>query len=153
FSDEVALARSEDGGEHWTDPAILADHGEYPTIVNDGAGTWIIAWRSYANAGGDFDIRFTRSIDGGTTWSAPAALNLTAATDTLFDDRPHLAFSAGVWVAGWDAFAQDDGLYRVLVARSVDGGSTWSAPAALASGPATTQTTNLRIAGDGSGSW
>jgi hypothetical protein len=54
--------------------------------------------------GTDLDVLTARSTDGGVTWSAPAALNANAATDTGEDGAPTLATDgAGTWVALWES--------------------------------------------------
>jgi hypothetical protein len=66
FEQSIMLARSDDAGAHWTDPATLATGGVFPSIATDGAGTWVIAWRHGVNNFMDTEIYFTRSIDDGS---------------------------------------------------------------------------------------
>jgi hypothetical protein len=153
----IMLARSDDGGAHWTPPAVLYGAGYASTVASDGAGTWIVAWGTDRSVAPDREIYFTRSIDDGNTWSPPAPLNVTAGVDARNDVTPRLGFAGGVWVAAWTALEpgatpQDS---EVLTARSVDGGATWSAPVMLnASGP--TEVANdaaPSVAGDSAGIW
>ena len=74
------------------------------------------------------------------TWSAPAALNTNATTDTgsdgLFPGPPQVTIDgAGNWVAIWSSNENLGGTIGtdndILVARSTDNGAAWSAPAAL----------------------
>src|SRR4029079_19046460 len=112
----------------------------------NGSGTWVVAWSSIdrfggAN-GGDADIVFARSTDGGLTFGAPAALNTDAPNDTQYfytsviganDDRPALAAHGDRFIAVWHN-ATDTGqgtVNTVRLARSDDAGETWTAPAAL----------------------
>ncbi len=77
--------------------------------------------------GTDRDILFVRSIDDGATSSSPAPLNTTAAADGTSDNdtKPDLtAGSGGVVVASWSSVAP----LGTVIARSIDGGATWSAP-------------------------
>lgn len=57
----------------------------YPRVTTGSQGDWVAVWYSQENLGGtigtDWDILFSRSIDDGATWSAPAALNTNAASD------------------------------------------------------------------------
>ena len=72
----------------------------------------------------------------GATWTAPAALNTNAASDAGRDIFEQVTTDGqGTWVAVWqsrdslgDTISTD---WDILVARSTDGGVTWTAPAAL----------------------
>jgi len=90
----------------------------------------------------------------------PQILNTNAFVDTASDYNPSVAGdSAGNWVAVWwseDSLGGtigDDG--DILVARSADGGATWTAPASLKTNAATDSCTDMnpRVATDGAGSW
>jgi hypothetical protein len=112
----------------------------YHDLATDGAGTWVVVWSSDNDLGGtigsDEDILVSRSVDNGATWSAPAALNAYAATDSTHDGRPQLlhAGTAG-WVAVWESNETLGGTIGpdrdLLMAWSTDGGVTWSAPTPL----------------------
>jgi len=134
-----------------------------PRLVADGAGTWIAVWSSNDTLGGttgnDTDILFARSTNDGVTWSAPAALNSSAFGDLRGDANPDLATDgAGTWIAVWDSndslndtIGTDD---DILVARSTNGGASWSPVAAL--NRAITDSgsdVEPRIATDGAGTW
>jgi cysteine-rich repeat protein len=145
----VQFSRSTDGGASWSPAAPVDENtsalsgpfisGSPPTIATDGAGTWLVAWdtdEDFAGTDDDADIVVTRSVDDGLTWSPPAVLNTTAVGDTGNDTVPFLAYDAGGdWLAAW---VSDDDLggtigtdFDVLLARSSDGGVTWSAPTPL----------------------
>ena len=106
-------------------------------MTTDGAGHWVAVWASDDSLGGtigtDDDILVARSTDNGATWTAPAALNTNAATDSGYDEEPQVTTDgAGHWVAVWHS---DDSLggtigtdWDILVARSTDNGATWTAP-------------------------
>ena len=81
---DVYVSFSTDSGETWGPPSTLVSGGVNvgPSIATDGSGTWIVAWDSVNNIGGaDQDILYARSSDQGETWSAPAFLNTTGASD------------------------------------------------------------------------
>src|SRR3989304_3230674 len=86
-----------------TDPG--AD--EYAQLTTAGAGNWVAVWGSNENVGGtigsDLDILVSRSTDNGASWTAPAALNSNAGTDSIFpDDSPQVTTDGGGnWVAVW----------------------------------------------------
>jgi hypothetical protein len=168
---DLFTSRSLDAGATWSLPVALntnaaTDSGLdlYPELTTDGAGIWIAVWASADSLGGtigtDFDILFARSTDGGVTWSPPAPLNTNAATDVGFDREPDIVTDGmGTWCSVWrsgDALggtigADDD----ILIARSTDGGVTWSLPSPLNTnaGTDTGNDYNPRLATDGSGNW
>ena len=112
----------------------------FTAIETDGFGNWVSAWRSDENLGGiigsDVDILMARSSDNGVTWSAPAALNANAASDTG-NDRPPVVKTnrSGIWIAVWpsnDSLGTTTGTDRdILFARSTNNGETWSSPLAI----------------------
>jgi hypothetical protein len=129
-------------------------------LVNSGTGTWMAAWRVLGGMGNDADLYFSRSVDAGLTWSPPASLNTTAATDSHSDDSARLATNGqGVWIAVWwaqNAFGGSIGTdMDILFARSLDDGVTWSSPAILNTNAATDEGNDLlpRVATDGAGRW
>ena len=76
FDGDVAFARSTDDGATWSDPAPLNTNAaidsaiDSPALVTtDGLGTWVVSWRIQGPPGhplgGDEDVLFARSIDGG----------------------------------------------------------------------------------------
>ena len=144
---DILVSRSTDAGATWTAPAALntnaaTDTGndQGPEIATDGAGNWLAIWGSAEDLGGalgtDRDILWARSTDAGATWTAPAALNTNADSDTGADRFPHLAADAtGTWVAVWESTEDLGGSLGtdvdILTATSLDAGATWSAPLAV----------------------
>ena len=85
------------------------------------------SWSSSENLGGtigtDSDILVARSTDNGATWTAPAALNTNATTDTWGDAFPEVTTDgAGNWVAVWTSSENLSGTIGtdddIFVARS-----------------------------------
>ena len=83
-------------------------------------------WYSTEDLGGtigtDWDILVSRSTDHGASWSAPAALNTNADSDSGDDYYPQLSTDgAGNWVALWYSDENLGGAigidYDILVAR------------------------------------
>lgn len=169
--DDIVFARSMDAGVTWSAPAALnanaaSDSGnDYsPQVATDGAGTWVAVWTSTDSLGGtigtDEDILFARSVDGGATWSFPAPLNVNASSDGgANDDEAQIATDRhGTWVAVWygatlggPVVTDDD----IRVARSVDGGASWSAPLPMNDNPSRDRSfeSDPFVATDGAGTW
>jgi len=168
---DIAVARSVDGGEHWSNPLPLnnnaaTDTGSdmFPDVCTDRKGNWVAVWQSTNPLSGemttDYDIHVARSIDNGANWSNPIALNTNAATDAGSDGSPRIATDGlGHWVAVWGS---DDTLggtinsdFDILVARSVDNGASWSAPKPLNTNAATDTGFDhgAVVSTDGQGHW
>ncbi len=97
-----------------------------PQIASDAVGVYVV-WDDFRT--GDADILFTRSLDGGTTWSSPLRVNDVAKDQQFF---PSVAASAGtisvIWYdsrLGQLANGTITGL-DVFYARSTDAGASFS---------------------------
>lgn len=166
---DILVARSMDDGATWSVPAALdtnaaTDSGDdlRPQVATDGAGTWVAVWDSIDTLGGtigaDSDVLFVRSTDDAATWTAAAPLNTNAAADSGGDFGPYISNAgAGAWLAVWSSSDDLGGTIGIdsdiLVARSADGGATWTVPAPLNSNAATDSggDTNLQLTTDAAG--
>ncbi len=128
-TEELAFARSDDGGRTWTPKLLVNDQtatlGGIVQVAPSGAvyATW---WNWNTN-----DIWFDRSIDGGRTWGTDIRVNRVQGT----------AWQTANWVIPLPAMvvAPDGTIYiswqdhatgndDIVVARSTNGGTTWSDP-------------------------
>jgi hypothetical protein len=119
----VLFSRSTDGGSTFSTPQNLLNGGiaQFPRIVVDTGGKIDVVWED--NAPGSFNIFFSRSSDGGITFSAPQ--NLSNNTDLA-----HLAQLAVdsngninvVWQEG-SAIKAD-----IFFSRSINDGTSFSTP-------------------------
>jgi hypothetical protein len=100
-------------------------------------------WFDYVGAGGDAEILYARSIDNGTSWSAP--VNLTA-NSSRPDLDPAIAVDAtGVYVIWNSDINGGDVFFR----RSLDNGISWLAVQQLSSAPGLSRAGNVTVAPGG----
>ncbi len=141
---DILIARSDDAGATWTDPAPLnssatsdSNSDWSPRLASDGRGHWVAVWTSNDSLGDsigvDRDVLMSRSSDNGNSWSPARALNLNAAVDSREDASPTIVTDGvGHWLVAWHAwggFTYDDGSDAdIVVAYSSDDGMTWSVP-------------------------
>jgi hypothetical protein len=120
---EIFHKRSTNGGVTWSQNKRLTwtpANSTYPAIATDPFGRIHVVWHDYP--GGDSEICYTRSTDGGTTWAAPKRLSWSSG-DT---DDPAVAsdVSGNVHVVWTDS---TPGNWEIYYRKSADGGATWSA--------------------------
>ena len=141
---DIFVSRSNDAGASWTHPMPLNSNAQSdagfdatPDIAVDAKGRWAATWSSGDSLDGSLgterDILIARSADAGASWSDPSPLNQNAASDSRDDWSPRLANNgADVWVAVWSSGDPLDGAIGfdsdLLLARSDDGGVTWTHP-------------------------
>lgn len=127
----VMFTRSLDGGATWLWPAVrindTAPNATFmPAVGTMDDGTILVAWGemkfgpNYNN-----EIRFSRSADGGLTWTPSVVVHPSQPTTDFL--RPSLLVAGGrILVAYWAEVAYPNA--RPTVVWSDDGGEHWSAP-------------------------
>lgn len=150
-NERIAYATSSDSGATWSaSPLTLNATGlgasssnNVPGLATNQQGGWVIAWNSSDPLGGalgtDSDVLFSRSGDNGVTWSAPAALNIDAASDGAENDHSvRISCTAqGRFIAVWNA-TKFGGNTEFAYATSGDGGASWSSIQRLSIDPVKT---------------
>jgi sulfur carrier protein ThiS len=144
------LARSSDGGASWEPARPIYDPGPHsqtisnvPVVLPDGTLLVMFVQIDYgagSNGGDRARIEVVRSDDKGVHWGAPATVadllsvgTRDPATGTPVRDAsiiPQIAVAPNgdaylVWLDGRFSNGARD---AIAIARSIDGGATWSAP-------------------------
>jgi hypothetical protein len=129
---DLRLATSSDRGETFAAPAIVArtpGYSDAPKLAVDRAGTLHVVHAE--SDGGPFDryaVRYTRSRDRGRTFETARELSHPAGTQSAA--FPMLALDGTSVAVVWEHYARPRALPRGLaIAYSLDGGTTFSAPA------------------------
>jgi len=137
------VSKSTDGGLTWTTKLLdvsksppdcsafncgWAFLGAAMTMTSDANGNLYTLWNAGSVAGGPERIYFSKSTDGGNTWSAKVDVSTApAGTHHAF---PAIAATGNgdVRIAWMDARAANGGMDRwnVYYRRSTNGGSSWS---------------------------
>lgn len=169
---QILSARSSDGGVTWTAPVAITPSEPYenedlfPQLAAGANGTLMLVWVRNTLSD-DPGLYFTRSTDGGLTWSAAAELSAHTATR-------YIRFAPGIdtdgqgrWVVAFSSFAplnsephgDDDDIFWL---RSEDDGLSWSSVRFLGYFPdireyalfgGTTRDRSVRVVADGAGDW
>lgn len=159
-SAEIHLSTSADGGRRWSAPSVLyaAPPGRFPDFcelhtLRDGAllATFIQLHSTFeaSNPGERWEVLASRSRDRGRTWSRPIEVATTSA-ELPRDPRRSGARAAAIRaiVRPSAAVAPDGAVFvawqdveypsasSIMIARSDDGGTSWSRPHAASRGRA-----------------
>jgi hypothetical protein len=134
-SADIRVARSTDGGRTFAPPAIVAvtkGYSDAPKLAIDSKGTLHLAYAE--SAGGPFDrydIRYTRSRDGGRTFEKPRSLSRPTLRDVRSEGFPALSVDgAGRIFVLWETYPDEREPPRGLaLVHSLDGGDTFTPPA------------------------
>ncbi len=134
----VALARSTDNAATWQTPVVIGNLGAYGNSLQSGSvvvatdlqSRWVAIWEN-TPALTEQEFRYSVSSDSGATWSPSASFPATSVTDKVYDRKISIETAQdGTIYAAWDSTrGQVD--YDVVMARSIDGGVTWTTPSAV----------------------
>jgi hypothetical protein len=143
----IWFSRAATGGSSWSAPIAVSPEGEHlhphgessPRLIAAPGGKLALLWTTSREVAGRqwpaSDVRFSRSVDGGRSWSAPMTLNddTTAAPASHGFHGATLEGDSGLAVA-WlderhvpDASAEGPDDASIYLIRSSDFGVTWTA--------------------------
>ena len=137
------IAWSGDGGASYSAAIDLERSGINVGVIPMVAPGGVVhaVWTHLDSNQSPFEILHSRSEDGGVTWSAPVELVRMQPAGVRFQRAGDILATAGVdprtgrlYVAWMDA-RFTPGVPQVLLARSDDGGRTWSEPQRVSDGP------------------
>jgi len=128
----VAIGRSVDGGNTWTDDLIgtnilLYDRQSDPTLAVDNDGNFYACVLDYYSMGVQSYITFVKSTDKGETWTGPYPVEHGFPWEYFEDkqfiviDRTDGPYEGNIYVS-WTRF---DNPTRIIFARSTDGAATF----------------------------
>ncbi len=144
FSSTVGISKSTDGGSTFSIPVSPPAAGvssgsfqdkEFIAVDTSGGpsdGNVYVTWTSFGSPFTQLPIFFSRSTDGGATFSTPIQIS----TSTEFDQgsEPVVGPSGEIYVA-WERFfdsANPSAPPAIVVAKSTDGGLSFGSPVLVA---------------------
>ncbi len=115
FSDNLLLSTNDDN---------YPEHVE-PTLTISDQGVLFVGWKNaYTPEGGGVRVSFTRSEDGGNSWTDPIDMPMIGGLQTRQSD-PWLIWSNDVLYYAYLEFNLDN-LSQITIAHSYDNGSSWT---------------------------
>jgi hypothetical protein len=126
---DMYFARSLDEGRTWSKPnirvsdACICGWGLSSCLVVDDVGTIYACWSDKRD---DRNIYFSRSTDGGDTWSVNVQVN-ESSSGGKYDPSLVLPLDHSLCVV-WSDFRNGVSDSDIYFARSTDGGETWTDP-------------------------
>jgi hypothetical protein len=138
----VVASHSRDGGRTWVPPATVASplQGNETDAITASpvlAGHAYIVWANFEPPFpfAPSSIAFSRTTDGGATWSAPVVIDQQPGP-LMLDFTPRvLVLPDGTLLAVFGRADAETGLGIILAARSLDEGQTWLPATEAASKP------------------
>ena len=127
---QILFAKSTDGGATFTTPVNISNNSgdsSYPKILVSENNIYV-TW-AFTVTTTDYDILFSKSTDGGATFTTPVNLSNTVGDTGL----PQMTMSGNNIYIIWE----NNGLgnFDVFVAKSTDSGNTFSAPVNVSKNP------------------
>jgi len=121
FSDEILLSF----------PDFEYNHHVEPTLAISDNGTIFAGWKnSETHNGGGAQVSFTKSVDGGETWTTPIGMSNFEGRNTRKSDPWLVWYDDTIYYAYLEFSVSGADLSQITVAKSSDYGDTWTEAAA-----------------------
>jgi hypothetical protein len=116
----IFYKKSTNGGSSWTEKRLTWSGGSYyPDIATGGGNNIHVVWEG-GHGGGDFEIFYKKSVDGGTSWTQK---QLTWNTGS--SGYPAIAINKSNHILiVWQDYSP--GNYEIYFKRSTNGGTSWT---------------------------
>jgi len=127
---QIRYIKSTDGGNTWTNPINITNESYsqfYPAIAIDSYNNIYVVWEGSSVASPTLhQVRFSKSTDGGNTWSNP--IDITSGSYP--NGSPSLAIdsSNNIHLAFIGESSISPSNFQIRYCKSLDGGNTWSNP-------------------------
>jgi len=121
------FTRSQDGGQTWSTPVLVDDGSDKnaPALVMEAGGAIICAWHESRPVGAR--VVFSRSVDGGATWSPDTLIDPLA---TSYQGYPYLTTTSAGLACVYNQHTLTSGgshsYNQIVLAQSNDGGASWT---------------------------
>ena len=110
-------------------------------IVSNG-DTVHVVW-SDNRTGGNYEIFYKRSTDGGLSWGADTRIS----NNVYFSSNPSISISGSIVIIVWDDDRDGSGNKEIYYNRSSDAGTTWGTDTRLTNDPAISQNPCVSVSG------
>jgi len=127
---QILFAKSTDGGATFSTPVNISNNSgdsSFPKILVSENNIYV-TW-AFTVTTTDYDVLFSKSTDGGATFSTPVNLSNTVRDTGL----PQMAISGNNIYITWEN--NGSGNFDVFVAKSTDSGNTFSTPVNVSKNP------------------
>ncbi len=141
---EIYYKRSTDNGTTWGADTRLSNasgNSRYPSVAVSGDNIHVV-WADNRD-GGNWEIYYKRSTDGGVTWGPDTRL----IHDGAISNFPSIAVSGSNIHVVWDD-RRNGGTGEIYYKRSTDNGSTWGSDTRLTNDPAWSRYSSIAVDGD-----
>jgi hypothetical protein len=128
--ERVMFTVSHNAGTTWLAPAVLINDTAPNAVLAQAIGVMAdgtigVAWTEMKFSPYNYEIRFSRSIDGGTSWSPSVVVHpLNPSVDYSYPSL--IIIGPRILISYWQETSYPNGLINVV--HSDDAGLTWSTP-------------------------
>ena len=140
---QIIFAKSTDGGATFSTPVNISNNSgdsTFPKITVSGNNIYV-TW-AFTVTNKDYDILFTKSTDGGATFSTPVNISNTLGDTGI----PQMTVSGNNVFVTWEN--NGGGNFDVFVAKSTDGGNKFALPVNVSNNPKPSGAPQIAVSGN-----